>query len=330
MGFEYGQMLIDLLRGKKRSFSFSHCANHLKYGKIYYPVYNLDLEFKEGNSNLYNEYGEKLEEFFIRDIYDASRPYRQSRYFIFDRYNFGLKTHFYTHNAMFETMGNPDRKYGLLIESEAIYKSEYKKLYSHKSVAKDFDLIFTHSEKVLDTFDNARFVPLCAGLWNKEIKGDRYMNKTKNISILSSDKLMCDMHKFRYDVAMLCKNNHLADTYGTFDGGDLVDVDTTLNDYRFSICIENEIKPYFFTERITSALAAQTIPIYVGASKIDKFFNPDGIIQISVKDDIEKIFKMCTKEYYEERIPAILDNYERALEYKNPYDIIYDKYLKNQ
>ena len=298
MGFEYGQMLIDLLRGKKRSFSFSHCANHLKYGKIYYPVYNLDLEFKEGNSNVYNEYGEKLEEFFIRDIYDASRPYRQSRYFIFDRYNFGLKTHFYTHNAMFETMGNPDRKYGLLIESEAIYKSEYKKLYSHKSVAKDFDLIFTHSEKVLDTFDNARFVPLCAGLWNKEIKGDRYMNKTKNISILSSDKLMCDMHKFRYDVAMLC--------------------------------IENEIKPYFFTERITSALAAQTIPIYVGASKIDKFFNPDGIIQISVKDDIEKIFKMCTKEYYEERIPAILDNYERALEYKNPYDIIYDKYLKNQ
>ena len=323
-------MIIDKLRGKKRSYAFTHTAKHLKYGKIYYPIYNLDFEFDTGSSNLYNEYGEKLEEFFIRENYDSSRPYRQSRYFVFDRYNFGLKTHFYTHDAMFETMGKPDRKYALIIESEAILSSFYKKLLKNKSVGKDFDLIFTHSEKVLNTFDNAHFIPLCAGLWNHDIKDDRYLNKTKNISILSSDKLMCDMHKYRFDVAVMCKNNHLADTFGTFDGGSFVDIDTTLNDYRFSICIENEIKPYFFTERLTSALAAQTIPIYIGANKIKEFFNMDGIIQINVKDDIEKILRMCTKDYYEEHIPAVLDNYKRALEYKSPYDIMYKKYLKKE
>lgn len=329
MGFALGQEIIDRIRCKKRSYGRSRSAKHLIYGKIYYPNYNLDLPFTDYDSNLYNEFGEKLKIFFYRDSVSAHSPYRSTRYFMWDRYNFGLKTHFYSHLHMLEQMGNPDKKYGLFIESEAIMRKSYEIFNKHKGLEKDFDLIFTHSAKILDKIDNARFVPFCARLWNLEaISDDAYKRKTKNVSILSSDKLMCDLHKFRFDLAHRCKRENLADTYGTFDGGPMVKMAETLTDYRYSICIENEVQPYFFTERLISALAAQTIPIYLGATEIDKFFNPDGIIKITTKDDIKEVLKQCTKEEYESRLPAILDNYNRALNYKCPMDYMYEKYLK--
>lgn len=330
MGWELGQQIIDRLRFKQRTFGRTLSNKHAIYGKIYYPCYNLDLPLSKTSSNLYNEFGEKLEEFFIRDIVLANVPYRTSRYFYWNRYNFNLDTHFYSHKCMLETMGKPSRKYGLLMESEAIMNKDIKMFRTHKGLEKDFDLIFTHSARILDKFDNARFIPFCATLWNTdELSDDAYTRKTKNVSILSSDKLMCDLHKYRYDLAWKCKNEKLADTYGTFDNGPMVNMSKTLTDYRYSICIENDIQPYFFTERLVSTLAAQTIPIYIGATEIDKFFNTDGIIQITTKDDIKKVLKECTKENYESRISAILDNYKRALEYnKCHFDTIYEKYLR--
>lgn len=90
------------------------------YGYVYLPTYNNRNKITEGSSNLYNEYGEKLDEFFLRDKHLRTQPYRQSKYFVFDRYNLGLKTHFYSHESMLETQGNPDRRYGFLTESPAI------------------------------------------------------------------------------------------------------------------------------------------------------------------------------------------------------------------
>ena len=287
------------------------------------------IEHPLRDANLYNEFGEKLDIFFLRDNVSAHFPYRTSRYFLFDRYNFGLKTHFYANNLIMEMMGIPDRRYAMLIESEAIARTAHNLFFKHKGLNKDFDLIFTHSARILDAFDNARFVPFCASIWQREeMTCDTYLRKTKNISILSSDKLMCPLHKFRYDLAYQCKNEQLADTYGTFDGGSPVNLSETLKDYRYSICIENEVQPYFFTERLLTAMAFHTVPVYLGATEIDKFFNPDGIIKITTKDDIKDVLKQCSKEDYESRLPAIKDNYNRVLEYGLPYDYMYKKYLR--
>ena len=107
------------------------------------------------------------------------------------------------------------------------------------------------------------------------------------------------------------------------------DYTDTLKEYRYSIIIENDESDYFFSEKITNCFAAQTIPIYVGAKKIGQFFNKDGIIQISSGQlsDLDEILKCCTPRNYEERIPAILDNYERVHQYKNVYDWLYEKYF---
>lgn len=306
-------------------------------GKIYLPLYNLDCSISSDEPEIYNRNGEKLRTFFIRDLENAHNPNVNSKYFIFDRYNFGLKTHFYTHQAMLETMGNPDKKYGCLLESKAIVPNDYKIFDKNKGLNRDFDLIFTYNADILNKYDNARFVPFCATLWYGTNLGGgilnpkSYENKTKNVSIVSSNKVQCELHKARLNLARYLKRNNLSDTFGTFDGGKAIKISESLTDYRFSFAIENICEPYFFTERILNCFASMTIPIYLGAIEIGKFFNTDGIIQITLKDldNIENILKQCTKEEYEARIPAMIDNYNRVQQYFNVWDKLYEDYLKD-
>jgi hypothetical protein len=145
--------------------------------------------------------------------------------------------------------------------------------------------------------------------------------------VIAAGKTMVPIHKYRNAIAMQCKTNQLADAYGRFDGGRYFETYEPYRDYRFSIVIENEITPYGFTEKITNCFDAMTIPIYLGATKIDNLFNPDGIIHFSKDDNIENVLKQCTKEFYEERIPAIIDNFTRVNSGKTANDIIYEKYL---
>lgn len=326
------------IKSQLKRLKTSKTFNHKFYGKCYYPLYNKDVCFSYEIPKVFSEQGDELEFFFVRDIQSAHSPYMQSKYFLVDRYNFGLDTHLYSHRTMLEQMGKPKFKYGYLSESEAILPDDYKIFYKNRGLEKDFDAIFTQSYDILNSIPNAKFVPFCSRLWfgDKSHGGtfdsNAYKKKIKSISILSSNLHMCDMHNFRFNLAMKCKREALADTYGTFDGGVSVKLAETLTDYRYTIAIENDIKPYWFTERITSAFAAMTVPIYCGASKIGDFFNEDGIIIIKPTDldNIDKILAQCTEKEYESRLPAILDNYERAKQYINPADYMFEKYLKNR
>lgn len=212
----------------------------------------------------------------------------------------------------------------------------YKIFERNKGLEKDFDLIFTHTERFLDKFENARLLPYCARVWyslkgeNGNLDADWYAHKTKNISIVSSAKKMCKLHHLRIDWAKKCKQNNWADTFGDFDGGKIINIGESLKNYRYSIAIENQIESYWFTEKIVNCFASMTIPIYLGATKINEFFNPDGIIQVAPKDydNLDKIIKMCTKEEYDRRLDAIKENYYKALQFENINDYMYEKYLK--
>ena len=142
---------------------------------------------------------------------------------------------------------------------------------------------------------------------------------------------VCKLHKFRRELAKKCKREHLADTYGTFDGGRLVNVEEYLDNYRYSIVVENDIEAYWFTEKIVNCFATMTIPVYIGATKIGEFFNEDGIIRITEKDfdNIDKILKQCTKEEYESRIDILKENFEKSKQFcGSSWDRLYKKYLK--
>jgi hypothetical protein len=332
MKWHLGQASIDRLRGKRTSAT----TISKPYSKIYLPIYNSSHKLNPEEPIIFNPEGFKMRTFFLRDAQWAHHPsYMQSKYFIWDRYNVGLNTHFYTHNAMLETMGSPEKCFGILWESEAIVPRDYKLFRRHKRLADNFEYIFTFSEHLLETLPNARFYPGCSSAWYGTTIGGGIVSelahryKTKNVSILSSNKLQTPLHRFRLELARKLKHYQLVDVYGNFDGGSLVKYCDTLESYRFSFAIENDQKPFFFTERLTSCFASMTLPIYLGATKIEQYFNMDGIIQLKVSDldNIEKILQLCTPAEYERRLPAIIDNYNRVKPFLNANDWLYENYL---
>lgn len=263
---------------------------------------------------IYNAEGHPLETYFIKNRHSRHAPFgHEGKYFFWDRYNYGLDTHFYGPEAMTGTLGKPAVKYGMLTESRTIVPKDYEVFHRNRGLEKDFRYIFTYDDRILNEIENARFYPVAAGIWNSEMREGRYREKDRDLSILSSDKVMCALHRFRLELARLCKREGLADTFGRFDGGGYVEkVDETLNRYRFSMIIENDVSDYYFSERLTSCFAAQTVPVYLGARRIGDFFNTDGMILLGSADleEAESLIAECTRERYEAMLPAVLDNYE--------------------
>ena len=323
------------------------------------PYYNRSMDISPACPEIYNKYGEPMEIFFISDKDFAHAPNdKNSRYIIWDRYNYGLKTHFYTNEEMFKVVGKPERKFGMILEPPSIRPQSYKLVLENKEyIEKNFDAIFTYDTQILTNISNAKFATLAAIVWygknaegimangsaagfssdgdakeNVLISVDNYKRKTKNISMIASNKRMCPMHIFRQQLAYRLKAWGGVDTFGKFDGGEYVQREIPFELYRYAVVVENYISPYYFTEKILDCFASETIPVYIGATEIDKFFNADGIIQISVDDanHIEDILSKCTPEEYERRLPAVIENYWRVQNYIKftPFDRIYVEYLK--
>ena len=321
----------------------------------YYP--NLDIS--PACPEIYNKYGERMEVFFISDREFNHVPNSiNSRYIYWDRYNYGLETHFYTQDEIFHTVGKPKRKFAALFEPPSIKPASYENVLRNKDyIEKNFDAIFTYDARILSAVKNAKFAPLAADVWyGKNLDGimhdgsdagfsvdgkpkenlanpaENYKHKTKDISIVASQKKFTPMHAVRHKFAFKCKELPNVDTYGKFDGGNFVPMEVPLKEYRYSIVIENLVSPFYFSEKICNCLAAQTIPIYIGATEIGRFFNPNGIIPIRVEDfdRLEEILSKCTPEEYERRLPAVIDNFNRVqpLADHTRWDDIYVNYLK--
>lgn len=287
---------------------------------------------------IYNAAGEKIHVYYLKDTLSRHYPYcftagRYPKRISWDRFNYGLKTHFYSHENILHIKGEPIKKFAHFIESEAIVPNDYLLFDKNKGLNKEFDKIFTHSEYLLNKYENACFMP-AAGVWygtqwgGGVISSDKYLYKNKNISMVSSNKKMCELHKFRLDLCNRLKLTKLADTFGTFDGGKNIKISKSLDDYRYSIIIENSISSYYFTEKILNCFASMTIPIYIGATKISEYFNIDGIIQLNSLDYnyIDSLLNHCNEKDYISRIEAIKDNFNRVQKYLTCEDYLFEQY----
>jgi hypothetical protein len=137
--------------------------------------------------------------------------------------------------------------------------------------------------------------------------------------MVSSNKELCGLHKARKELALLYEGSGLVDCYGTFNGGKFASVEEYMADYRYSIVIENYIDDYWFTEKILNCFANKVVPIYLGARKIDEFFNKKGIIQVDTVDELKLAVLFVTEcnseKWYQERLNAICDNFNRVKQY---------------
>ena len=287
---------------------------------------------------LFNEFRQKMNIWYLQDRMCAHTPYtlvagRFPQRVLWDRFNKGLPIHFYTHDEMYYTSELCQKKYGILRESEVIVPQDYERAFREKAQLKEFNKIFTHSARILDQFENAVFAP-ANGVWYGTERNGGMMDesqcerKSKYVSMVSSDKMMCSMHKIRIAIARHCMCSNKVDVYGKVSGSYIAHKADALTDYRYSIAIENDTTPYYFTEKILDCFASMTVPIYIGATEIGKFFNLDGIIQVKKgnEEEIDRIIKNCCEQDYEERLPAVKDNYHRVMKYLCVEDYITNNY----
>lgn len=213
----------------------------------------------------------------------------------------------------------------LLIEPRSIQPRVYEWMERNY---KQFRYVFTHDSKLLNMCDNAKLILWGGGLGG--IEECPHVPKTKNISFVSSNKTMCQEHKWRLELAKELKDNPLVDVMGTFDGGERVSAQQIYQDYRFSIAYENYIGRYWFTEKICNCFANKVIPIYLGTPIIDKWFNEDGIIMVQdnlgIKEAIKFMSQIDLEAVYNRKLDAIEDNYQRVQKFAVFEDWFFNEY----
>ncbi len=223
------------------------------------------------------------------------------------------------------------KRFGLLLESQSIVPRVYSRV---RKVIPDYEMVFTHSEKLLKNFENTRWIP-GGGIWI----GGSYAGgqvgvfpKFLMVSMLTSNKLQTPLHRRRYLWALWLESTKLdVDVYRQhWRSNARISTYDTLRDYRYSIVIENFIDDRYFTEKLLNCFATGTVPIYLGARKLDQFFDPSGIISFSGWRDLRKIIPSLSENDYLSRLPAIHANFKKALEFRSIEDYIYNNYLQGR
>lgn len=300
---------------------------------------HIEILKKQSEPELYTEDGERKRVFYLKDTLCQHTPYtlvlgQVPNSVFWDRNNVGLPIHFYSHEQIFNVKNNYcQKKFALLFESEVIKNEDFCRVEKEKEWMSEFDAIFTFSSRILDKYDNAYFVP-ASGLWygtkinGGELDANAWKKKTNNISVVASNKQSSYYHKLRIELANKALKSGKVDGYGAFCGNYIEKKAEALAPYRFSLVVENDVKPYYFTEKILDCFASMTIPIYVGASKIAEFFDEAGIICLKENEynNLENVLSMCTEQFYMERIDAVINNFSKVSKYRCIEDYMMNEY----
>jgi len=207
------------------------------------------------------------------------------------------------------------KKYAWILESKYIKPGIVEHIKDNtKQYLETFDLIFTHNQELLCLDEKFKWCP-AQGFWIKEPK---IYDKTKIISMISSDKTMTEGQRTRLQWVEMLKDQ--IDIYGR-GINEISTKEEGLCDYMFSVVIENGFYESYFTEKILDCFATGTIPVYMGSPDIGKYFNQNGIINLTEEFDV-------SEEIYFSKMEAIKENLEKAKEYEILEDFIYLNYFK--
>lgn len=212
---------------------------------------------------------------------------------------------------------NGVKKFGWIVESSAVIPDVVDSVVRNwKEISESYEFIIAHDKKITQLADNFFYLPP-HGYWIKE---PQLYPKTKLCSMITSNKRMCKGHDYRLN--WMSRLQHEVDLFGR-GLNDFEFKEEALADYLFSITIENDCYETYWSEKILDCFACGTIPIYHGAPDIGNYFNMDGIIILNENFDI----KSLTPELYLSKQDAIIDNFNRSLEYNVIEDIMWNEFI---
>lgn len=245
--------------------------------------------------------------------------WKKPKYFEWSKNNVEDITFYIDDKIIVGLNSNCNRKFAWLVESKDIVPNAVSFIKeNYQKISKNYEILFTHQREIYELADNFVYIP-SHGYWIEE---PQIYTKTKLVSMISSNKSMSIGHKKRLSYVNKFKNH--VDLYGRgFLNMNIKD--EGLCDYMFSITIENDSYETYWTEKILDCFVTGTIPIYYGSPDIGNYFNLEGIITLNNNFDIKTI----NKELYLSKLPAIKDNFDRALKYDVIEDIIFEKWIKS-
>lgn len=211
------------------------------------------------------------------------------------------------------------------LESPAVHLNVHRNIHL---IAHKFDYILCYREDLINLNPN-KFLPNSPGgaLIKDENISIYKESKNKKCSIVLSGKRTYPGHILRHQIQQACNNNSGIDFFGWGSpNGHIQDKIVALKDYMFHITIENIIAPHYFTEKLIDCLVTGCVPIYYGASNIDKYFNIDGFITFSSFEEFSKI--KLTKDDFYKRKKAIEENFKLAHKYLSSDDYLATKLEK--
>jgi len=208
-------------------------------------------------------------------------------------------------------------KFAWLLESREIVpeiidfvKKNYDLLSFH------YEAIFTCNRELLSLGPLMNYAITNAVPW---VQKREVTNKNKLVSMVASNKSMCPGHKNRLRWVDKLKVDLFGSGFKWIENKE-----EGIEDYMFSVGIENSSYDTYYTEKLTDCFALGTIPIFYGNKDIGKIFNPDGIIMLDESFDVCQL----SEDLYYSKSDAIKENLEIVSNMLTAEDYIYKTYLK--
>lgn len=208
--------------------------------------------------------------------------------------------------------------FGLIVESASIIPDVIKYVIANiQELESKFRYIFTYDRRLLQLSPIMKWCMPPAKPWIPIAQNQG--NKSKLISMIASTKIMCMGHIYRQQVAE--KHKHCIDRFGS-GYRPVKSKEDALLDYLFSINMENDVYPTYFTEKLTDCFAARTLPIFWGTGDIGRLFDAEGVIYYNDDLNLEDL----TVELYQSKRHAIENNFLLASNIPIMEDYIVEKY----
>jgi hypothetical protein len=200
-----------------------------------------------------------------------------------------------------------------MLEPKEIHPTCHQYLYENYT---NFKEIWTHDD-LLATLPNAKILPY--GVTWIDPTQQMIHTKSKLVSIIYSHKRQLTGHAYRHTIA----GSFDVDKFGSGSGNPLGNKIEALQDYMFSVVVENSKSDWYFTEKLIDCFRTGTIPIYWGCNNIGNYFDKKGILCFSNNEELAEIFKQLTPDLYNSMLENVKNNFNIAENYLTIEDYLY-------
>ena len=257
---------------------------------------------------------------------DCKEACDRPSYFQFDRENMAHDIIIFTEHCLHESPNyhNPF-KIAWLLEPRVINPEGYD--YILNGGWKHFHYVITSHKGVIAQIPNGKWFP-GGGSWLRKAEWSIY-TKSRNVSMIASSKREAPGHVMRHIIIKELGNKIdwvCGRGYDSFDPRGLAFIP-----FRFSIVVENNNCPDYFTDKLLDCYLTGTVPIVLGMRWLNQYFNASGMYHFETIQELDTILsdiQLMGGQIYSSMTDSIKINFEMAQKFGICEDYIWKYHLE--